>query len=95
MFGVPVPSDFSNLGEKEYYAYKINPLTKVASKITDIPAGYWKSINGPMIFNDKVYFVVENDDVDAYYYSYNPSTNTSKKEITIKGGQPSQILKLK
>ena len=94
IFGVPVPPDFSNLNQKEYYAYEIDPITKSATKISGIPAGYWKSIGGPVVFNDKVYFVVENDDADAYYYSYDPVTKVVKKEITVKGGLPAQILKL-
>ena len=95
MFGSPVPPNFSNLANKDYYVYEIDPISKTATKIQDIPVGYWKSINGPMLFNNKIYFVVENDDQGvAYYYSYDPTTKTSKKEITMKGGQPQQILKL-
>ena len=94
MFGVPVPPDYSNLDKKEYYAYEIDPITKSATRIPGIPAGYWLSIEGPKLFGDKIFFVVENDDVDAYYYSYNPTTKAVKKEITVKGGQPQQILKL-
>lgn len=92
---------WEGLREKQYYAYEIDIETKDAKRIEDIPVGYWRSVHGPAFYGGKPYFIVENEDLNnpndpnkgkAYYYSYDPSTNTSKLEITVVGGQPQQIL---
>ncbi|MEM7382528.1 MAG: hypothetical protein AAF361_15235, partial [Bacteroidota bacterium] len=101
MIGVPVDLTFAALAEKEYYAYEIDLATRNATKIEDIPAGFWRSIHGPALYAGKPYFIVENADLSdpndpnqgkAYYYSYDPATGTSQLEITVIGGQPQNIV---
>ncbi len=101
MMAIPVDNTFAAVLEKEYYAYEIDLIERSASKIEDIPAGYWRSIHGPAIYDGKPYFIVENADLGdpndpnrgrAYYYSYDPDTKTSKLEITVIGGQPQNIV---
>lgn len=103
MFDAPVDVTWAMLSEKRYYAYEIDIATKSAKLIDGVPAGYWRSIHGPEIFNNKPYFIVENADLDnpddpnqgkAYYYSYDPSTGDTQLEITIKNGQPQKIIEL-
>ncbi|QTE23921.1 hypothetical protein [Polaribacter cellanae] len=94
MMGNTIDNTWAGLSKLDYYAYEIDLTTKKLTKITDIPVGYWKSVYGPSVFNNKPYFVVENDDAGkAYFYSYNPQTKKSKIEITVVGGQPQQIVK--
>ncbi|GAA3620429.1 hypothetical protein GCM10022397_02750 [Flavivirga jejuensis] len=95
MFENTIGNDFSGVAALDYYAYEIDLDTKQPTKINDIPVGYWVSVYGPSLFDDKPYFVVENDDEGkAYFYSYDTDSNTSEKEITIIGGSPTQIIKL-
>ncbi|QVY66352.1 hypothetical protein [Polaribacter sp. Q13] len=95
MFGSAISSSFEGVANLDYYSYEIDLTTKEATKISDIPVGYWKSVSGPSLIDDKPYLIVENDDVEnAYFYSYDTATKTSTKEITIIGGSPTQFLKL-
>ncbi|MEM8999545.1 MAG: hypothetical protein AAGB24_04710 [Bacteroidota bacterium] len=103
MFNDPVDPTFSQLGEKKYAAYEIDLATKTPRELTDIPIGYWRSIHGPEIYDDKVYFIVENSEQDDpndpntgkyYYYSYDPNTGGSELAITFTGGQPQRIVEM-
>ena len=103
MFDVPVDASFAVLSEKKYFAYEIDLATKAPTKIADIPAAYWRSIHGPELYNDKVYFIVENSELDnpddpnqgkVYYYSYDPMTGTSELAVTFTGGQPQRIVEI-
>ena len=95
MFSNNIDNTWAGMVQKQYNAYEIDMITKKATRITDIPEGYWKSVNGPMLFDNKVYFIVENDDEGkAYYYTYDPATKKSKKEVTVVGGQPQNIVEL-
>ena len=67
MMGIPVDPTFAALAQKEYYAYEIDLDTRNATRIEDIPAGYWRSIHGPAIYGGVPYFVVENDDEGRAY----------------------------
>ncbi|MEM9921551.1 MAG: hypothetical protein AAF990_25840 [Bacteroidota bacterium] len=102
MFDAPVDVTWALLSQRRYYAYEIDIATKTPKLIEDIPVGYWRSINGPLIQNDKVYFIVENADLDdpndpnqgkAFYYSYDPATGQSKLEITVLNGQPQNLIR--
>lgn len=94
MMSTNIPGDFTGIRDLDYYAYEIDIATKAATKITDIPAGYWKSVIGPTLVDGKIYFLVENDDEGkAYFYTYDPASKTSTKEITVIGGQPTQLIK--
>ncbi|MEM9142622.1 MAG: hypothetical protein AAGA86_06510 [Bacteroidota bacterium] len=93
MFSTTMSPSFAEAGLLDYYAYEVDLETRNATQIEDIPVGYWRSIHGPALYGGKPYFVVENDDVGkAYYYSYDPVTQTSQLEITITGGQPQNIV---
>ncbi|WP_308992727.1 hypothetical protein QLS71_016320 [Mariniflexile litorale] len=95
MFENTITNAFGGVANLDYYAYEVDLTTKQPTKISDIPAGYWKSVYGPSVFNDKPYFVVENDAAGkVYLYSYDTNSKTSTKEITLLGGSPSQLIKL-
>lgn len=103
MFDIPVDATFAALSEKRYFGYEIDLATKTPTLISEIPAAYWRSIHGPEIYDDKVYFIVENSELDdpndpnqgkVYYYSYDPAAGTSELAITFTGGQPQQIVRI-
>ena len=103
MFTEKVDPSFAQLGEKIYSAYEIDLDTKTPRKLDDIPDAYWRSIHGPEIYEGKVYFIVENSELDDandpnagkyYYYSYDPMTDTSELAITFIGGQPQRLVQV-
>lgn len=101
MFSTRIDITFAGMRGKTYDNYELDLATKKLKKITDIPSAYWKSVHGPAIYNNKPYFVVEDQEAaeqtangkKTYYYAYDPTTGKSEKAITVIGGQPQQIIK--
>lgn len=89
MFSETIDETFAGMTTKTYCAYEIDMETKEATKIEGVPDSYWLSINGPQVFDDKVFFIAEpEDDGTAYYYTYDPETKEVEKALTLIGGEP-------
>ncbi len=89
-------TDYSNYTDEDLYAYVVDIDTQEATKIDDIPASSASSaysVCGPVVMNNKVYFVVSNSEYEGYY-AYDPSTGTSEEAFSITGGIPSQFIEI-
>ncbi len=95
MFSETVDNSYSQMTNQTYCAYEIDMETKEATKITGIPDSYWLSINGPQIFDGKVYFVVEPEEGGTtYYYTYDLETEEVEKAVTMIGGEPHYLVEV-
>ncbi len=89
-------ANWSNSMEENMYAYEVDIKTKIATKIEGIPgstSSVLYSVNGPVIIDGLVYFAVSSSNYQGYY-TYNPATGESKEAFNIKGGIPSQLIKI-
>ncbi|MEM9987429.1 MAG: hypothetical protein AAF804_20235, partial [Bacteroidota bacterium] len=87
----PVAPDWSNSGDVNFLPYEVDVASGQISLIEGIPVGTWGSVQGPFLYNGKVYIISSEPDVGEHYYTFDPETREVEKVLTVTSGVPTDL----